>query len=84
MQFYIVIHMMALTHQGRVLERCFNNSGPFKANINGAPILRFTMATNNKRGLRIVIIIEHLSFGEYEHIFRRKSNTAAEAKEREV
>lgn len=59
-----------------------------KAIINGGPILRFTMATGKQKRSSYVTPLELevllRAYGEYEHIFKKKSNTAAAAKEREL
>jgi len=58
-----------------------------KAIINGAPILRVTMTTKNKRttyftAIELVVLLQ--AYGEYEHVFHRKCSTVAAEKERET
>lgn len=59
----------------------------YKANINGGPILRFTMATGDKKRfayftpLELEILVH--PYSEFEHVFRIESNSATVAKERE-
>ncbi len=56
--------------------------------MNGAVKHRFTMETADRKRsayftpLELEILTR--TYGEYEHIFRNKSNTAAAAKEREL
>ncbi len=51
--------------------------------MDGAPIVRFTMATVDKKCSAYLSLVE---YREYEHIFRseKRGNTAAAEKEREL
>ncbi len=56
----------------------------YQADINGAPILRFTMATADKKSSAysspVELEIRMHTYGEYEHIFRREKVTLQQHK----